>query len=76
MILHKPNRDPDRLWLGRGTQGVTVQEVVAERDGGRVRLTVRRLGGEPVTVKLDPAEQQALRDWLMPVPHTYQEDQP
>lgn len=78
MILHKKHSQPDRMWLGRGTQGQTVQEIVAERRDDHVRLTVSRIGGEPVEVDLGPAEVQALADWLTdglaPVPHDQEED--
>lgn len=73
MILHREDSDDARLSLRRGTQGHTTQTVEAERHGDHVRLSIRRMGGESVTVELDPVEVEALADWLTPVPHTEEE---
>ncbi len=67
MTLRKITSCPASIWLGRGTQGQTMQEVAATRTGDRVRLTVRHAGRE-VAVELDPEEAEALRAWLVPVP--------
>lgn len=61
-MLQKIISSPSKLWMGRGSHGVTTQEITALWDGAEARVTVRR--ALQVALRLDKVELEALAAWI------------
>ncbi|MFT4210742.1 MAG: hypothetical protein QM626_02635 [Microbacterium sp.] len=63
-MLQKITSSPSKLWMGRGSHGVTVQEIAALWDGVEARVTVRRAHHGGVVLRLDKVELEAFAAWI------------
>ncbi|MFT4156852.1 MAG: hypothetical protein QM630_02830 [Microbacterium sp.] len=63
-MLQKIRSSPSGLWLGRGTHGMTTQEVTVAWNGFEADVTVKRIHQGTVTAHLDKVELEALVTWI------------
>ncbi|WP_454117752.1 hypothetical protein [Microbacterium lacticum] len=63
-MLQKITSSSSELWMGRGSHGMTTQEVTAVWDGIDARVTVKRVHQGEVALSLDKVELEALAAWI------------
>lgn len=63
-MLQKITSSPSKLWMRRGSQGTTTQEVTVTWNGFDVNVTAKRIHQGEVTVHLDKDELEALATWI------------
>ncbi len=64
LMLQKITSSPSKLWMGRGSNGVTAQEITGIWDGFEARVAVKRVHQGEVTLSLDKVELEALAAWI------------